>query len=68
MNVTGAPTAEVQISVVVVSVRNGTVVRTRIFSAQAPVNGAGNPAFVAALDKAFEQVSAEIVAWTIQLV
>ena len=68
VDVTGAPTAEVQISVKVLNDRNGTVVRTRIFNAQAPVNGAGNPACVAALDKAFEQVSAEIVAWTIQLV
>ncbi|MEF2550985.1 ABC-type transport auxiliary lipoprotein family protein [Aurantimonas sp. A2-1-M11] len=68
VDVTGAATAEVQISVKVLNDRNGSVIRTRIFNAQAPVVGTGNPAFVAALDAAFERISAEIVAWTAQVV
>ncbi|MER0239046.1 ABC-type transport auxiliary lipoprotein family protein [Fulvimarina sp. MAC8] len=60
--------AVIEISVKALNDRNGTVRRTQIFTGRAPVAGSGNSAFVSALDRAFDQVSSEIVAWTLALV
>lgn len=60
--------AVIEISVKALNDRNGTVRRTQIFTSRAPVAGSGNDAFVAALDRAFDQISTEIVAWTVALV
>lgn len=68
INVLGSPTAQVEISVKALNDRNGNVVRTQVFSAQSAVIGTTNADFVAALDRAFDQVSTEIVAWTLALV
>ncbi|MCE7028297.1 ABC-type transport auxiliary lipoprotein family protein [Jiella avicenniae] len=64
----GAATARIDISVKALNDRNGTVRQTKIFSASSPVSGAGNSAYVAALNRAFDQISGEIVTWTLGLI
>ncbi|TFF27716.1 ABC transporter [Jiella endophytica] len=64
----GGRTARIDISVKALNDRNGTVKRTRIFSAATPVTGSGNGAYVAALNKAFDQITGEIVGWTLGLI
>ena len=61
-------TALIEISVKALNDRNGTVRATRIFDATAPVSGNSNSAYVAALDKAFDKISNDIVGWTIKLI
>ena len=48
--------------------RNGSVLRTHIFSAAVPVRGAANGDYVAALNQAFDQVSRDIVDWTLKII
>ncbi len=67
IQVAGAPRAVVEISVKALNDRNGTVVRTRVFDATVPARGRANADFVAALDAAFERVSADIVTWALTL-
>ena len=43
---------------------NGRIIATRIFRASVAAEAPGAPAAVAALDKAFGQVGADIVSWT----
>lgn len=62
----GGDHAHVEISVKVLNDRNGTVRAQKVFSADAPVSGTGNPAFVAALDAAFARVTQDIVGWTLK--
>ena len=64
----GAATARIDISVKALNDRNGTVRQTKIFSASSPVSGAGNDAYVAALNRAFDQISGEIVTWTLGMI
>ncbi|MCQ0986684.1 ABC-type transport auxiliary lipoprotein family protein [Jiella marina] len=64
----GAATARIEISVKALNDRNGNVVRTRIFTAAAPVGGGENSGYVAALDRAFDQIAGEIVSWTVGLI
>jgi cholesterol transport system auxiliary component len=54
--------AVVRISAKLLNDRNGDVVASRIFEAQAPATS-GNSGFVNALDAAFSQTASEIVAW-----
>ena len=54
--------AVVRIFVKLLNDRNGDVVASRIFEAQAPA-AAGNAGFVNALDAAFAETAADIVAW-----
>lgn len=61
----GAPTARVEISAKILNDRNGVVMTQRVFEATAPVVGAGNEAFIHALNTAFDQVASEIVSWTL---
>ncbi len=68
VTVDGGATAVVEMSVKALNDRTGVVRSTRIFRGTAPVTGAGNPAYVAALDQAFGQVADEIVAWTLRLI
>lgn len=63
IRVDGSPRADVRLYVKVLNDRNGVVRAARSFQAQAPVSGAGNDAYVRALDSAFTQVSREIVSW-----
>lgn len=64
----GGARANVEISVKLLNDRNGTVRAQRVFSATSPVEGAGNRDYIAALDRAFAQVSADIVAWTLKAI
>jgi len=62
----GAPRAEVALYVKLLNDRNGVVRAARAFSAAAPLGpGAGNDAYVAALDRAFAQVVRELVPWVL---
>lgn len=61
----GADTAVVEIFAKILNDRNGTVRVQKAFRATASVKGAGNPAFIKAMDQAFASVSAEIVSWTL---
>lgn len=54
--------AVVRISAKLLNDRNGDVVASKIFEAQAPATS-GNAGFVNALDAAFTQAASEIVAW-----
>ncbi|OJF93416.1 ABC-type transport auxiliary lipoprotein family protein [Pararhizobium antarcticum] len=62
----GADTAVVEIFAKILNDRNGSVRSQQSFRATVPVRGSGNAAFVAALDAAFADVSAEIVSWTLK--
>ncbi len=62
----GAGEAHVDLFVRILNDRNGTVRASRSFSAQAPVAGKGNPAYAAALDRAFREATDEIVAWSLR--
>ncbi|QRM55669.1 ABC-type transport auxiliary lipoprotein family protein [Sinorhizobium sp. BG8] len=61
----GADTAVVEIYAKILNDRNGTVRAQKSFRTTAPVSGAANPDFVAALDAASASATAEIVAWTL---
>ncbi|TAA61519.1 ABC-type transport auxiliary lipoprotein family protein [Shinella sp. JR1-6] len=61
----GADAAVVEISAKLLNDRNGTVRAQKVFRATVPVGGAGNPAFVKALDAAFAAVTADIVGWAL---
>ena len=54
-----------EISAKLLNDRNGTVRAQKVFRAKVPVSGAGNTAFVKALDAAFARVTADIVGWTL---
>lgn len=58
-------TAYVEMFVKLLDDRDGTVQASRVFTARAPVVGAGNGAYAAALDRAFATVTAELVPWAI---
>lgn len=64
----GGARANVEISVKLLNDRNGTVRAQQVFSASSPVRGTGNRDYVAALDRAFAQVSSEIVGWTLKAI
>jgi cholesterol transport system auxiliary component len=64
----GGQHANVEISVKLLNDRNGTVRAQHVFSATSPVQGSSNRDYIAALDRAFAQVSAEIVAWTLKAI
>ena len=62
----GAPRAEVALYVKLLNDRDGVVRAARGFTATAPLGGgAGNDAYVAALDRAFTQVVRELVPWVL---
>lgn len=60
--------ANVEISVKLLNDRNGTVRAQQVFRASAPVSGSDNRDYIAALDRAFSEVSAEIVGWTLKAI
>lgn len=68
IDIDGGTDAVIEIAVKALNDRNGTVRATRVFTARAPVSGTGNPAFVSALNAAFDEVTGEIVTWTLGLV
>lgn len=60
----GGSRAEVRLHVKLLNDRNGVVRAERTFAAEAPLSGSGNEAYVSALDRAFAEVTREIIAWT----
>ncbi|CAD7045419.1 ABC transporter [Pseudorhizobium endolithicum] len=66
VDTSGADVANVEISVKILNDRNGTVRAQQVFRASAPVSGSENRDFIAALDRAFAQVGAEIVEWSLR--
>lgn len=65
IRVNGGETAVVEISAKVINDRNGSVKASEVFSSSVPVRGSGNPAYVGALDRAFENVTEELVQWAL---
>lgn len=63
---TAKNTADIEISVKLLSDRNGTVKAQEVFRASARVSGSGNANFVKTLDQAFAAATREIVAWTLK--
>lgn len=55
--------AVVSIAVKILNDRNGVVASEEVFTSRAAASGAGNEAYVAAIDAAFESVTRDIVAW-----
>lgn len=64
VRVNGGEHAEVDLFVRILNDRNGEVRASKSFTASAPVSGAGNAAYVGALDSAFGQVARDILRWT----
>ncbi len=64
IRVDGGGRASVEIFVKLLNDRNGVVRASRTFEASAPVSGAGNDAYIAALDRAFGEAANQIVDWT----
>lgn len=61
----GSDQAYVELFVRILNDRNGTVRASRTFTAQSSVSGTGNPAYAAALDRAFHAATDEIVDWSL---
>lgn len=59
-----ADTAEVALSVKLVSDRTGKVIRARVFEAQVPLSSTSAGGIVNALNAAFDSVARDIVKWT----
>jgi cholesterol transport system auxiliary component len=64
IRVDGGERADVELYIRVLNDRNGVVRAEKLFSATTPVSGAGNDAYVRALDHAFGQVANEILDWS----
>jgi cholesterol transport system auxiliary component len=64
IRVDGGEHADVELYIRVLNDRNGVVRAEKLFSATAPVTGAGNDAYVKALDHAFGQAANEILDWS----
>jgi cholesterol transport system auxiliary component len=64
VSVGGGDSANIELFVRVLNDRDGVVRASRTFEASAPVSGAGNDAFVAALDAAFGSAAVDIVNWS----
>ena len=64
IRIEGGERADVELYVRVLNDRNGVVRAEKLFAATAPVSGAGNDAYVRALDRAFGDVAAEILDWS----
>lgn len=61
----GAPTAVIEIAAKILDDRNGRVVATRVFRAEARSSGDGVDSAVAAMDVALKQVLDELVRWVV---
>ncbi|WP_245419473.1 ABC-type transport auxiliary lipoprotein family protein [Phyllobacterium salinisoli] len=60
--------AVVEIATKILNDKNGEVRSTRVFKASVPVSGAGNTAYVQALNAAFDKVTGDIVSWTLSVI
>jgi cholesterol transport system auxiliary component len=61
-------TAVVEIAIKILNDKNGTVRATRVFRSTSRVSGAGNDSYIAALDRAFEDATSDIVTWTLSVI
>lgn len=61
----GAPTAVIEIAAKILDDRNGRVVATRVFRAEARSSGDGVDSAVAAMDVALKQVLDELIRWVV---
>ena len=61
----GAPTAVIEIAAKILDDRNGRVVATRVFRAEARASGDGVDSAVAAMDVALKQVLDELIRWVV---
>lgn len=68
VRVDGGERADVELFVRILNDRNGVVRASRTFTTTAPVTGAGNNAYVDALDNAFGQAAVEIVDWAASII
>lgn len=59
----GSDTATVAVAVKILNDRNGVVASERVFEAHTAAAGSSNAAYVAAIDRAFESVARDVVAW-----
>lgn len=66
VRVQGGKTAVVEISAKVINDRNGTVRDQQVFRSTSPVRGSSNEAYVEALDRAFDNVTTDLVSWALQ--
>lgn len=60
--------AKVELAVRVLNDKTGEVRATRIFTSTAPVKGAGNNAYIQALDNAFSEMNQQIVSWVVSVI
>lgn len=67
IRVDGNQTAAVELFVKILNDRNGVVRASRTFKATSPVSGAGNDAYIAALDQAFGEAASEMVGWSVEV-
>lgn len=63
VDVAGAGRARVELFVRLLNDRNGVVRASRTFTAQTPLSGGGNNAYIDALDRAFNRATIDIVGW-----
>lgn len=63
-----AGSAEVVLSVKLISDRTGRVVASRVFTATAPLSGTDPDAVVGALNRAFDDAARDIVNWTYRII
>ncbi|WOC14875.1 ABC-type transport auxiliary lipoprotein family protein [Pseudochrobactrum sp. MP213Fo] len=69
INASSSPqSAKIELAVRVLNDKTGEVRSTRIFTATAPVSGAGNQAYIRALDAGFADVTKQIVAWVVSVI
>lgn len=66
IDTSGPQVAKVEISVKILNDRNGSVRAQNVFSAAVPVSGEENAKFIAAINRAFAKVGADIVNWTLR--
>jgi cholesterol transport system auxiliary component len=64
VRVNGGSRAHIELFAKILNDRNGVVRAAKTFTADAPLSGDGNTAYINALDAAFNDAAAEIVRWT----
>ncbi len=68
IDVAAGNTAVVEMAIKILNDKNGTVRSSRVFRSTSPVSGPGNDAYIAALDRAFDDATRNIVSWTLSVI
>lgn len=68
VDVGGGGRARIELFVRILNDRNGVVRASKVFGAETALGGPGNNAYVAALDRAFNDAAADIVRWADSLI